>query len=57
MLNFRFLSNYATKADLKNAIGRGRFTLPQKSDLVSLKVEVDRCKRRNRCRKIKNSSC
>ena len=35
------LSNYATKADLKNALGVDISKLAAKSDLVSLKVEVD----------------
>ena len=35
------LSNYATKADLKNAIGVDISKLAAKSDLVSLKAEVD----------------
>ena len=35
------LSNYATKADLKNAIGVDISKLAAKSDLVTLKAEVD----------------
>ena len=35
------LSNYATKADLKNATGIDTSKLAAKSDLASLKVEVD----------------
>ena len=35
------MSNYATKADLKNAIGIDISKLAAKSDLVSLKAEVD----------------
>ena len=35
------LSNYATKADLKNAAGIDTSKLAPKSDLVSLKAEVD----------------
>ena len=34
------LSNFATKADLKNATGIYTFKLAVKSDLVSLKAEV-----------------
>ena len=47
------LSNYATKADLKNAIGTDTSKLGSKSDLISFKGEVQK----NRCRQIKNSSC
>ena len=36
------LSNYATKADLKNATGIDRCKLAAKYDLVSLKAEVDK---------------
>ena len=36
------LSNYATKADLKNATGIDISKLAAKSDLVSLKAEVDK---------------
>ena len=36
------LSNYATKADLKNATGIDTSKLAAKSDLASLKVEVDK---------------
>ena len=36
------LSNYATKTDLKNATGIDTFKLAAKSDLVSLKAEVDK---------------
>ena len=36
------MSNYATKADLKNAIGIDASKLAAKSDLVSLKAEVDK---------------
>ena len=36
------LSNYATKADLKNATGIDTSKLAAKSDLVSLKTEVDK---------------
>ena len=35
-----YLSNYATKTDLKNATGIDTFKLAAKSDLVSLKAEV-----------------
>ena len=35
-------SNYATKADLKNAAGVGTSKLTAKSDLASLKAEVDK---------------
>ena len=35
------LSNYATKADLKNATGIDTSKLAARSDLVSLKAEVD----------------
>ena len=35
------LSNYATKSDLKNATGIDTSKLAAKSDLVSLKTEVD----------------
>ena len=37
-----YLSNYATKADLKNATGIDTSKLAAKSDLVCLKVEVDK---------------
>ena len=36
------LSDYATKADLKNATGMDTSKLAAKSDLVSLKKEVDK---------------
>ena len=36
------LSNYATKSDLKNATGIDTSSLAAKSDLVSLKAEVDK---------------
>ena len=36
------LSNYATKADLKSAAGTDTSRLAAKSDLVSLKAEVDK---------------
>ena len=36
------LSNYATKSDLKNATGIDTSKLEAKSDLVSLKIEVDK---------------
>ena len=36
------LSNYAAKADLKNATGIDTSKLAAKSDLVSLKAEVDK---------------
>ena len=36
------LSNYATKADLKNATGIDTYKLAAKSDLASLKAEVDK---------------
>ena len=36
------LSNYATKADLKNATGIDTSTLAAKSDFVSLKALVDK---------------
>ena len=36
------LSNYATKADLKNATGFDTSKLAAKSDLASLKTEVDK---------------
>ena len=36
------LSNYATKADLKNATGIDTSKLAAKSDLASLKAEVDK---------------
>ena len=36
------LSNYATKSDLKNATGIDTSKLAVKSDLVSLKAEVDK---------------
>ena len=35
-------SNYATKSDLKNATGIDTFKLAAKSDLISLKAEVDK---------------
>ena len=35
-----YLSNYATKTDLKNATGIDTSKLAAKSDLVSLKAEV-----------------
>ena len=36
------LSNYATKADLKNAIGNDTSKFAQKDDLASLKSNVDK---------------
>ena len=36
------LSNYATKSDLKNATGIDTSKLAAKSDLVSLKSDVDK---------------
>ena len=36
------LSNYAAKADLKNAIGIDTSKLATKSDFVRLKAEVDK---------------
>ena len=36
------MSNYATKADFKNATGIDRSKLAAKSDLVSLKAEIDK---------------
>ena len=36
------LSNYATKADLKNVTGTDASKLTVKSDLASLKAEVDK---------------
>ena len=36
------LSNYATKLDLKNATGVDTSKLAAKSDLASLKAEVDK---------------
>ena len=36
------MSNYATKTDLKNAIGTDTSKLSAKSDLASLKVEIDK---------------
>ena len=36
------MSNYATKADLKNATGVDTSKLAAKSDLASLKTEVDK---------------
>ena len=36
------LSNYATKADLKNATGTDTSKLATKSDLANLKAEVDK---------------
>ena len=36
------LSNYATKADLKNATGIDTSKIAAKSDLVSLKAEIDK---------------
>ena len=42
-INVKFnLSNYATKADLKNAAGIDTSKLAPKPDLVSLKAEVDK---------------
>ena len=37
------LSNYATKADLNNATEIDNSKLAAKSDLASLKAELDRC--------------
>ena len=36
------MSNYATKTDLKNAIGIDTSKISAKSDLASLKVEIDK---------------
>ena len=36
------LSNYATKADLKNAIGVDTSNFPKKPDLATLKSDVDK---------------
>ena len=36
------LSNYATKADLKNATGVDTFEFAKKVDLASLKSEIDK---------------
>ena len=36
------LSNYATKADLKNAAGADTSKFAEKNDLASLKAEVDK---------------
>ena len=36
-----YLSNYATKTDLKEATGIDTFTLASKTDLASLKTKVD----------------
>ena len=36
------MSNYATKADLKNVTGTDTFKLAAKSDLADLKAEADR---------------
>ena len=36
------LSNYATKADLKNATGVDASSLPKKTDLANLKSNVDK---------------
>ena len=36
------MSNYVTKADIKNATGIDTSKLAAKSDLVSLKAEVDK---------------
>ena len=36
------LSNYATKLDLKNAVGVDTTRLAAKSDLASLKAEIDK---------------
>ena len=36
------MSNYATKADLKNVTGTDTSKLPAKSDLAHLKAEADR---------------
>ena len=42
-INVKFdLSNFATKADLKNATGIDTCKLAAKSDLVSLKAEIDK---------------
>ena len=38
------LSNYATKADLKNAVGLDTLSFAKKTDLASLKAEVDKLK-------------
>ena len=37
-----YLSNYATKDDLKNATGVDTSKLASKSDLANLKAEVDK---------------
>ena len=47
------LSNYETKLDLKNAKGIDTFKLEAKSDLASLKAEVDR----KRDRQLKDCPC
>ena len=36
------LSNYATKADLKNATGVGTLDFAKKTDLANLKPDVDK---------------
>ena len=36
------LSNYATKADIKNATGAGGLRFTKKVDLASLKSEIDK---------------
>ena len=36
------LSNYATKADIKNATGAGALKFTKKVDLASLKSEIDK---------------
>ena len=42
-INFKVnLTNYATKSDLKNATGIDTSKLASKSDLTSLKIEVDK---------------
>ena len=45
------LSNYATKADLKNATGVDTSKFTKKVDLATLKLEIDKldCKIRNCC--------
>ena len=47
------LSNYATKAESKNATGIDTSKFAEKSDLASLKAEVDKVD----AYKLKNCSC
>ena len=47
------MSNYETKLDLKNATGIDTSKLTAKSDLASLKAEVDR----KRDRQLKDCPC